>query len=634
MSKGVYDEPLRQLAQRAGLISHWQDYRGESRTVAPETLRALLVALELPCASSAQIAESTARLETENHPPPPPAGEGRGGGERAFSIEDLAPRRRLWGLSAQLYALRREGDGGIGDFTALADLSRRAAAHGADAVAISPVHALFAADPHRFSPYSPSSRLFLNPLHVDPAQALGAEAAARVATALGIAPELRQLESLSLIDWPRAARARLAVLRALFDELRAARLAPGSRDPLAAQLRVFRAERGEALEDHARFEALHAHQLAHGGAGHWRDWPTALRDARGPAVAEFARAYAVDVEFHVFLQWLADRGLGAAHAAARQAGMKIGLIADLAVGTDGGGSHAWSRPHDLLQGVCVGAPPDRLNEHGQDWGLSTFSPRALRAHGHAPFREMLGAALRHAGGLRIDHVLGLNRLWLVPQGARATEGAYLKYPLDDLLRVTVQESRRHRAVIVGEDMGTVPEDFRGRMSAAGLMGLRVLWFQRDHGLFVDPSRWPPEVMATTTTHDLPTVAGWWRERDLDWRGRLGIFAADSSEALERKARARDRRTLWDAFIHAGVAQGDPPKEPDRVVDAAVRFITRAPSKLAVVPLEDLLGLDEQPNLPGTTDQHPNWQRRLPDTVESMLECSPAAPRLKDLQEER
>ncbi|MGH8445573.1 MAG: 4-alpha-glucanotransferase, partial [Solimonas sp.] len=321
----------------------------------------------------------------------------------------------------------------------------------------------------------------------------------------------------------------------------------------------------------------------------------------------------------------------AAQRAARQAGMAIGLIGDLAVGTDSGGSHAWSRQRDMLNKLSVGAPPDLLNALGQSWGLTAFSPRALRRHGYDAFIEMLRANLRHVGGLRIDHVLGLRRLWLVPEGAHAAEGAYLQCPFDDFLRLIALESHRHRAVIVGEDLGTVPEGFRDALYGSGLMGMRVLWFERDHGLFVEPRRWPAGAMATTATHDLPTVAGWWQGRDIDWRQQLQLFAPGSNAAQEQAERRDERHKLWAAFRHAGVVETDepPPDQADAAIDAALRFVARTPSELAIVPAEDLAGLVEQPNLPGTTIEHPNWRRRLPADAATLF-ADPLFKRRLDL----
>jgi 4-alpha-glucanotransferase len=690
----MIDATLQQLADAGGVATRWIDYRGEPQQVSEATVRAILAALEIPCETMTQANDSLAQLRDESarggSSPLAVASVGepvRVGGvatdsvsyritfedgsfhdgvalrdasgkrmltavskpgyhrveigdetfalavapRRCFGVSDVADTRKRWGLTTQLYGLRRRGDGGIGDFTGLAQFAIGAAAHGADAVAVSPMHALFAADLNRFSPYAPSSRLFLNVLHVDPAEAFGAAEVQAVVAATGLAEEFAGLEKLPLVNWPAAARARLRVLRMLYERF------PAAPEFLRQDFNRYRDEGGSALRDHARFEALHAHFFSGSKPRwNWRDWPAAYRDSESNKVAAFAEDRAEEVRFHTFLQWLAERGLRSAQAAARSAGMKIGLIGDLAVGTDRGGSHCWSRQHDMLIGVSVGAPPDYINAVGQNWGLTSFSPRALKLHGYAPFLEMLRAQLRHVGGLRIDHVLGLGRLWLVPDGASATEGAYLHYPIDDLFKLIALESWRHRAIIIGEDMGTVPEGFRDRLADVGILGMRVLWFERDWGLFVDPSRWPSGAVAMTTTHDLPTVAGWWSGRDIEWRQQLDLFGPHTDQARETAARAEDRAKLWDAFRHADVAQGPAPSidDTDSVATAAAAFIGRTPSPLALLPMEDALGLVEQPNIPGTIDEHPNWRRRLPEEADMLLSTPEVSQRLQAMDTQR
>lgn len=681
---------LAALAQTAGVAAEWTDYRGLRHAIAPDTQRQVLAALGIDCASPAGIADSRARLLAEAAAPPvlavlrraeawtlpvafgaqpgaaveliDEAGErvetrlvadaaGRAAlpgllldagyytlavGEHAQALAlapasaptfaELAGRERGFGFAAQLYSLRRGGDGGVGDFSALAEHAAALGAHGAAALAISPVHALFTADPYHYSPYSPSNRQFLNLVHADAhAAGLGAEAAA--ADALG--PAVPGTGG-AFVDWPEVARARTAALRRLWDAL-APRL--HGDDALALDYRAFVEAGGEALERHARFELLHGLEF---GADlqrwHWHDWPAALQQPDSPEVARLAAEHAHALGFHRFAQWLAARGLAAAQAAARGAGMNVGLITDIAVGTSSGGSAAWSAPGEVFTGLSIGAPPDPLGPTGQTWGLVTHAPQALRSHGYAPFLQLLRAALRSAGGVRIDHILGLRRLWVVPDGENGAGGAYLDYPLDDLLALVALEAQRHRALIVGEDLGTVPPGLRERLAAHAIAGMSVLWFQRDHGLFVEPARWPATALAMTSTHDLPTVAGWWQGLDLDWRTQVGhLEGAALVEAVAE--RARDREALWAAFAHAGVADGAPPEPlaPAPVVDAAIAYTAATPAALALLPLEDLCGLGEQPNLPGTVAEHPNWCRRLPGTAEAVLAEPAVAARLATLQ---
>jgi len=569
-----------------------------------------------------------------------------GGAATRRTNADAPHAPSIWGIGAQIYALRRLGDGGIGDYTGLATVARRSAQKGADALAISPTHAMFSADAGKFSPYSPSSRLLLNVAHIDPAAALGAQALAAVlgATLPGSTAPLHEqwaaLEALPLIDWPQALGLRLTVLHALYERFCAHDRAAAT--PLAGEFEAFCAKGAQPLEDHARFEAIDAVQRREHGLGHWRDWPAEFTDPRRPEVEAFAREHRHQVDFHLFLQWLAAKGLKGAQHAARDGGMAIGLIADLAVGCDGAGSHAWSYRDAMLQRVSVGAPPDLFNQAGQAWGLTTFSPRAMRMQGFGAFIDMLRAAFAYGGGLRIDHVLGLQRLWLVPESASAANGAYLRYPFTDLLRLIALESVRHRAIVIGEDLGTVPEGFRERLARQGVLGIRVLWFERSEagGRFTPPAQWSRSALATTTTHDLPTVAGWWSGADIAWRDRIGQTAprADGRDpvVLANAERAADRHALWRAFQHAGVAApavGAPPKD-QAPIDEALAFIASTPAPLALYPLEDLLGLADQPNLPGSVDEHPNWRRRLATPIDALFESGALSDRLLALSRKR
>jgi len=546
---------------------------------------------------------------------------------------DSGPVPPLWGLAAQLYGLRRKGDGGIGDYTALATLARESAQRGAQALAVSPTHAMFSAAPGHFSPYAPSSRLWVNVAHIDPAAVFGAKAAHDASVAAHASDAWRELEAAPLVDWQRALPLKLQLLRALFERFDTQERPSGS--PLATAFEAFCAQGGEALEDHARFEALQETMLRDpGGPRHWRDWPEPLRDPRSPDVATFAEEHRREVDFHRFLQWLAAEGLSNAQRSAREAGMAIGLVADLAVGCDGAGSHAWSLPQDMLQRVSVGAPPDIFNQAGQSWGLTTFSPRAMHNNGFCAFIDMLRAAFAHAGGVRIDHILGLRRLWLVPEGESARHGAYLRYPFDDLVRLIALESWRHRAIVIGEDLGTVPPGLRERLAAHGLYGIRVLWFEHDGNGFIAPSRWDPHGVATTTTHDLATVAGWWRGADIDWRNRIGqtLARADGRDpvALEHARRATDRLALWQALQQSGFAPPDanPPPADDPPVNGALGYVAATKCPLVTCPLEDLLALSDQPNLPGSIDEHPNWRRRLTLPVESLFADPGVAARVE------
>jgi 4-alpha-glucanotransferase len=688
------DEAVRDLAYRAGIAVDWYDIGGQQHSVTPDVLRYILAALGLPCATRGDLVASRKLLGRKSSvqalPPLITATAGRPtrldvgaseprtarlkleGGDtreltllpvrgrlrvpavseigyhrmllddrdivlavapsRCHTIDDAVPDARLWGIAAQVYALHRHGDGGIGDAAGIAALAEAAGARGADALALSPLHALFTADPGHFGPYSPSTRLFLNPLHASPRLVFGDEHVAHVLADAGLGETFAAHEAHRLIDWKAAAKAKLALLRTLFESFTGG---PGPGTALATDFARYRADGGNLLTRHAVFEALHAEQSS-AGAGDWRRWPSDLRDPSSATVTVFAASNEREVLFHSFLQWLADRSLAVAQRRARQSGMRIGLISDLAVGMDPIGSHAWSEQGHVLGGLSIGAPPDMFNPIGQNWGLTGFSPRALVDGGFSSFLATVRAALRHTGGVRIDHAMGLTRLWLVPQGATPMDGAYLAYPVTDLLRLLALESHRHQAIVVGEDLGTVPGGFRETLETAGLHGMRVLWFERSGSGFAAPDAWDHAAIAMTSTHDTATVAGWWHGTDITTRVACSPPGMSVNEAHMSGERAGERGALWNAFVNAGVADGQAPSPDDTspVVDAALAFVARTNSPLCLLPIEDILGQEEQPNLPGTIDEHPNWRRRLSGDAASLLDEPRASARVDRLAAER
>jgi len=641
MSEG--ERQIRTLARAVGLANRWQDVEGEWHEVATDDLAAILQALDYPAGTAADRKRSRDRLVAERDAAPTflsgdvgrslalprslrnmgtatirlesggtltvDLGAGRlpaqlEPGYHRLHIQDreitlaIAPARchalgggPAWGPAIQIPSLR--GDSPFGTFDDLRQAAGLFAQAGADLVAISPVHALYPGGKTHFSPYAPSSRLFLN-------------------SALAIAPA--EAASGDLIDWPHARDAALAQLREAFDAL-----SQGDRQALEEHARQH-----PALKRHALFDALH---LRH-DALPWQDWPPAFHDPEGSAARDFARDNPDEVALHIFAQVNAERRLAAAQEQARVKGMRIGLIADLAVGVDPGGSDVWSNPEAFLRHLTIGAPPDPLGPTGQNWGLTTFSPAGLRSESFAPWIATIRAALRHAGGLRIDHIFGLQRLWIIPEGAKSSRGAYLSYPVDDLLRILTLESHRAGSVIVGENLGTPPEGFGKRMAARGIIGMKVLWFERteDEG-FAAPSDYPHLSMAMTGTHDTPTVAGWWQGRDLEWQAG---FRSPQDMKAATTSRRRDRKRLWKRL--AGEALPFPEVASDQVVDAAIAHVAAAPSQLKVVPMEDYLGLEDQPNMPGTLDEHPNWRRRLPDRIENLLKRPDVARRAAMLRQ--
>ena len=391
-----------------------------------------------------------------------------------------------------------------------------------------------------------------------------------------------------------------------------------------ASFRAFQQAGGAALRRFAVFETLHETHLAAVADHSWRRWDRAFQDPGSLEVAQFAAAHCEQVEYAEYLQWEADRQLGEAARRGRDSGLSVGMYRDLAIGVDPHGADAWSDPELLVSGATVGAPPDQLNLNGQNWGLAPVNPLVLHRRGYAPFIAGLRANMRHAGILRIDHVMGLQHLYWVPHGAKPTEGAYIRYPFDDLMGVLALESHRQRCAIIGEDLGTVPDGFRERMQEANVLCCRVLLFERrDDGSFIPPDQYPASAAASVGTHDVATFKGYWTGHDLDWRRTLNLYPTPEQREADEESRIGARRSLLDALAREGLLPPDLPEMRDgefspALSEAVHRFLGRSAARLVMVQIEDLLGEIEQVNLPGTLDEHPNWRRKLSRTIEDLL----------------
>lgn len=508
---------------------------------------------------------------------------------RTAWLPDAMERGRVWGLAVQLYGLRSARNWGVGDFTDLAEMARLAGSLGADALGFNPVHAAFPSDPTRISPYSPSNRQFLNPLYLDltAIEGFARQPVVRHMATPEFQAQLRAAREAELVDWDAVAALKWPVLELIFET--------GIDE---TGLNAFRAAKGEALERHALFEAL-AEQFG----TWWGDWPEAYCDPASAEAHAFAAEQVDRVRFFAWCQWQADRQLAAAQQAAREAGMAVGLYRDLAVGSDMAGAEVWVAPDAFLRVAAAGAPPDLLNRAGQDWGLPPLNPGALAAQRFEPFIHLVRANMAHAGALRIDHVLGLRRIFAIPRGQPAAAGAYIEYPFEALIAILRLESHRQRCLVIGEDLGTVPPGFSETMTRSGILSYRLLWFERDETGFKPPENYPAMALVAASTHDLPTIAGWWHGTDLEWRARLGLTAEEDRPA--------DRKSL-------GAALGT----DDPTVAEIYSYLARSPAKLLMVQIEDVLELRDQANLPGTLDEHPNWRRRLP------VDLTEIAPRLE------
>ena len=526
----------------------------------------------------------------------------------AAAYSPKAAGRKRFGVAAQLYALRRAGadshDQGVGDFSALAIAGEHAGGAGAAYLGVSPLHMLFPRDRGRASPYYPSDRRFIDPIFIDALDDTGLPRDEALNAALAaLAPQFAAASKTEYVEYEEvwlAKRAALEARSAAFARLRAAQPS----DPIVASYHAFARSSGETLR---RFGAF---QAATGGeAGeNWRLWPQDLRDGDPKAIDHAIESNRHGFEFALFCQWLADRQLAQAAERARSRGLEIGLYRDLAVGAAPDGAESWAHAHALAHGVTIGAPPDPFSIQGQNWCLPALNPLAGAREGWASLCAVYRANMRHAGMLRIDHAMGLQRLFLIPDGARPAEGAYLSYPLDDLIGHIAFESERAQCMVIGEDLGTVPDGFRDRLTRAKIAGMRVLWFERKGVEFVSPASYSPTSVACVATHDLATLAGWWQGADIAERLSLGLLSlAKASEAIA--TRREEKRALLRALGQAGftVSQMEDGPLPDATAAAIHGLIGGSASMFAHAQFDDLVGETVATNLPGTDQERPNWR---------------------------
>ena len=608
--------PLDTLAERHGISLHFYEIDGTYHGVSDDTKRALLAAFGVPAATDEDVARSLARAPAARKIVMR-APEGR----RCFMPRDLA-EDRIWGVALQVYQLRSARNWGIGDFADLADAARIAAAAGADFVGTNPLHALFPAEPERASPFFPSNRRFLNPLYIAVDRLPGFDPAM-------IARErLESARSGDMVDYEAVSDIKYRALRKVWmawGEIRA--LPPEwSREAFAG----WRAEQGEDLRLHALHDALSLdlrNDLIAGATG-WHAWPEDYRSPDSPIVETFARQHPGEVEFHAWLQFAADRQLADAARTCRDAGMRVGLYLDLAVGEAPDGSATWADPHLVVTGAEIGAPPDYFTRDGQNWGLAGLSPTALAERSFRPYSDLMAAVMRHAGAVRIDHAMGVWQLFFIPLGRPAAEGTYVRFPIEDMLSTIAGQSDDFHTIVVGEDLGNVPEGFRDVMHAAGLQSYRILYFERhDHG-FRQPREYPKDALACLSTHDLPTIEGWWRGADIELRLKYHLIDQGSADA-QAGSRHHERRQLADDLLRAGLIdqtladavlsmdEHSRSPLPEDFVAAIHRHLARTASRLAAVRIEDLAGERQPVNLPGTVLEYPNWRRRLGVDLDSL-----------------
>ncbi len=637
---------LARLAAAAGIEPEYWDALGTRRELAEPTARAVLRALGFDPDRAADDLDAQA-LSLAGSPSPAgaasPAGSPSPAGSLAtpapghcFIPESFAAGRRAWGIAVQLYSLRSARNWGIGDFTDLARIAVIAAGHGAVLVGLNPLHARHLSRPDEASPYSPSSRICIDPMYID-VEAVPdfgeCDAAVAMAAAPAFRARLQTLRDAPLVDHRSVCEVKLQVLRTVFASFRATHA--HADDSRRRDLAAFVLAQGEPLARFAEFEALRLSRAADGlPALDWQAWPDGWRDPDSAALARFRLEAADEIAFQMYLQWEAARQLDDAAAAARAGGLELALYRDLAVGAARDSAEAWGDQELIATRISVGAPPDQFSRSGQNWGLPPWNPRVLAARDYRPFAALLAANMAGAGALRIDHVMALMRLFWIPDGMAGSEGAYVRQPFDALAAVLAEESRRHRCMIIGEDLGSVPDGLRERLHGLGLLSYRVLLFERhweSDGRFRLPGEYPQQALATVATHDMPTIADFWRFGDIARRAALGLFQDDAAREQEI-ARRHDERWKVLALLHdLGLAPADP-EDTQQIAEALHAAVARTPSMLAVVQLDDVLGETEPANIPGTNREYPNWRRKLSRTLDEIA-CDPRLERLASIMED-
>lgn len=551
---------------------------------------------------------------------------------------------RTWGFSLQLYAVRSERNYGMGDLGDLRRLIEFCAEGGSSTLLLNPLHALFPDAPEHASPYSPSSRAWFNSLYLD-VEAIPDFTESEEVRSLVLAPQfqaqLRALRAAEQVDYRGVADVKSNLFNRLYRHFRAVHLMENT--DRAHAFRAFQSEHGESLRKQALFEALQEHFRAQDDAAWgWPVWPEPWRDPGGPEVAAFCEAHLDRVEYFEYLQWQVSIQLATVARRSRELGLGVGVMLDLAIGVAEGGGATWTRRGLYALDARVGAPPDDFNRLGQDWGLPPWIPHQLTALAYAPFVETLRANMRHSGALRKDHIMGLYRLFWVPRGRSATEGAYVCYPFEDMLGILALESQRNKCLVVGEDLGTVPNEVREALQPMRVLSTRLLYFERRDGRLKPPQEYPVEAVAAVTTHDLPTLAGFWQGLDIDLRDRLHLFPDEETRHRQIVERAADRAQLLVALESqgllppgAGVHQVGFPELTAELAAAVYTYLGQAPSKLLLVQMEDGFGVREQPNLPGADNAaYPSWRLKLPLNLEEWPQGPYLQGILRALQGER
>ncbi len=545
-----------------------------------------------------------------------------------FKQEELLQNKKMWGTSIQLYSVRTPHNWGMGDFGDLKQLVAEIAAQGGDFVGLNPIHSLFPANPEGASPYSPSSRRWLNLMYIDvssvPEFAQNLDAQALVGDA-DFQRRLTAVRDTSWVNYSEVSSLKMAVLPMLFDTFTARHLETNS--ARAQAFNRFVEQGGESLLQQAAFDALHAKLKAEDDTvWGWPVFPEQYRHFNNTEVQEYIRSHYTDVQRYLYLQWIADTQLEEVQTLAKEKGMVMGLYRDLAVGVCDSGAETWADEGALCQDVSVGAPPDILGPLGQNWGLPPLNPEYLESHAYGPFIDLLRANMRNCGALRIDHVLGLLRLWWIPKGESAKAGAYMYYPVEDLMSILALESHRFQCTVIGEDLGTVPDEIVDQLATAGIHSYKVFFFEtsKEDGGFISPEHYAGQSMATLCTHDMPTLRGFWHCDDLKMGSELGLYPdqAQLNGLFDDRVACKQKildSVAWHGNLPESVGRDARYVPMDWSLSKALQLhLASGSSALLSLQLEDWLEMDKPVNIPGTVDEYPNWRRKLSQNLDDIF----------------
>ncbi|HIF9342991.1 TPA: 4-alpha-glucanotransferase [Photobacterium damselae] len=539
----------------------------------------------------------------------------------------LLNNKKLWGTSVQLYSVRTQHNWGIGDFGDLKQLVADIAKNGGDFVGLNPIHSLFPANPEGASPYSPSSRRWLNVIYIDVSSVCEfaqSDAAQQLVGSHEFQQRLAEARQSNWVNYSEVACLKMAALRLLFDTFVTRHLEKNTER--AKQFLNFVEQGGESLLHQAAFDALHALLKSQDDAmWGWPVFPESYRHFDNQAVQTFIQENQHEVQLYMYLQWLADCQLAEVQELAEEKGMVMGLYRDLAVGVCDSGAETWAQHGELCLDVSVGAPPDILGPLGQNWGLPPLNPEVLVERAYQPYIDLLRANMRHCGALRIDHVLGLLRLWWIPKGESAKAGAYMYYPVEDLLAILALESHRHQCTVIGEDLGTVPDEIVDKLATAGVHSYKVFFFETaEDGGYFSPRHYPDQSMAALCTHDMPTLRGFWHCDDLKMGSELGLYPDQDALNGLFDSRAESKQRIldsldWHGYLSQNIGRNAAYVPMDSKLSEGMQLhLAAGASALLSLQLEDWLEMDKPVNIPGTVDEYPNWRRKLSTTLDDLF----------------